>query len=91
MQKKKWTGTSCTFYWHVMYFLLARHVLLLARHVLFGNLFKPQTPWLSHLKFPKYYKVFINKKKYKAHARASVLFLNIQNKNNKPKDKKVNF
>ena len=79
------TGTSCTFYWHVMYFLLARHVL-------FGNLFKPQTPWLSHLKFPKYYKVFINKKKYKAHARASVLFLNIQNKNNKPKDKKkVNF
>ena len=71
------TGTSCTFYW---------------RHVLFGNLFKPQTPWLSHLKFPKYYKVFINKKKYKAHARASVLFLNIQNKNNKPKDKKkVNF
>ena len=71
------TGTSCTFYWHVMYF--------------FGNLFKPQTPWLSHLKFPKYYKVFINKKKYKAHARASVLFLNIQNKNNKPKDKKVNF
>ncbi len=34
------------------------------------------------------YKVFINKKKYKAHARASVLFLNIQNKNNKSKENK---
>ena len=44
--------------------------------------------WLSHLKSPKYYKVFINKKKYKAHARASVLFLFIQNTNNKSKENK---
>ena len=43
-------------------------------------------------KIPKYYKVFINKKKYKARARASVLFLFIQNTNNKSKkNKKVNF
>ena len=33
-------------------------------------------------------KIFINKKKYRAHARASVLFLNIQNKNNKSKENK---
>ena len=50
-----------------MYFCVTSHVLLC-------DLYRSQTPWLSHLKFPKYYKVFINIKKYKAHARASVLF-----------------
>ena len=54
----------------------------------FTPLFRTQTPWLRHSRFPKYYKVFINKKKYKAHARASVLFLNIQNKSNKTKANK---
>ena len=39
---------------------------------LFTYVCKPQNPWLSYFYFPKYYKVFINKKKYKAHARASV-------------------
>ena len=57
-------------------------------HVLLGDVCKTPDAWLSHLKIPKYYKVFINKKKYKAHARASVLFLNIQNKNNKSKENK---
>ena len=75
------TYQSCTFYLPVMYFLLTSHVL-------FTYLLSRQNPWLSNFYFPKYYKVFINKKKYKAHARASVLFLNIQNKNNKSKENK---
>ena len=57
-------------------------------HVLLGDVCKTPDAWLSHLKIPKYYKVFINKKKYKAHARASVLFLNIKNENNKSKENK---
>ena len=31
--------------------------------------------WLSHLKSPKYYKVFINKKKYKARERPFCFYL----------------
>ena len=61
---------------------------LVMYHVLFSHVCKPSGLWLSHLKSPKYYKVFINKKKYKARARASVLFLFIQNTNNKSKENK---
>ena len=63
-------------YFLVMYhvLLVMYHVLLVMYHVLFSHVCKPSGLWLSHLKSPKYYKVFINKKKYKARARASVLF-----------------
>ena len=68
-----------------MYFLVMCHVLFGDVSCTFGDVSctfgdvcKPSGLWLSHLKSPKYYKVFINKKKYKARARASVLFLFIQ-------------
>ena len=35
---------------------------LVMYHVLFSHVCKPSGLWLSHLKSPKYYKVFINKK-----------------------------
>ena len=55
--------------WHVMCFLLARHVL-------FTGTLCSQTPWLSHSHFPKYYKVL---KKYKGNikARESVCFVSL--------------
>ena len=63
--------------YHVL--LVMYHVLLVMYHVLFSHVCKLVSGlWLSHLKSPKYYKVFINKKKYKARERASVLFLFIQ-------------
>ena len=65
---------------------------LLTNHVLFTYLYRTPSSWLSHFKIPKYYKVFINKKKYKACAISSDLFFFIWNWNNKPqKNKKVNF
>ena len=75
-------------YFLVMYHVLFSHVSCTFSHVscTFSHVCKPSGLWLNHLKSPKYYKVFINKKKYKAHARASVLFLFIQNTNNKSKE-----
>ena len=70
-----------------MYFLVMCHVLLVMCHVLFGDVSctfgdvcKPSGLWLSHLKSPKYYKVFINKKKYKARESVRFVFIYLKYK-----------
>ena len=56
-------------------------------HVLLGDVCKTPDAWLSHLKIPKYYKVFINKKKYKA--RESVRFVFIYSKHKQQIKRKI--
>ena len=63
---------------HVL--LVMCHVLLVMCHVLFGDVCKPSGLWLSHLKSPKYYKVFINKKKYKARESVRFVFIYLKYK-----------
>ena len=46
----------------------------------FGDVCKPSGLWLSHLKSPKYYKVFINKKKYKARESVRFVFIYLKYK-----------
>ena len=60
---------------------------LVMYHVLFSHVCKPSGLWLSHLKSPKYYKVFINKKKYKA--RESVRFVFIYSKHKQQIKRKI--
>ena len=76
-------------YFLVMYhvLLVMYHVLLVMYHVLFSHVCKPSGLWLSHLKSPKYYKVFINKKKYKA--RESVRFVFIYSKHKQQIKRKI--
>ena len=71
--------------YHVL--LVMYHVLLVMYHVLFSHVCKPSGLWLSHLKSPKYYKVFINKKKYKA--RESVRFVFIYSKHKQQIKRKI--
>ena len=63
-----------------MYFLVMYHVLL----VMYAS---SSGLWLSYLKSPKYYKVFINKKKYKA--RESVRFVFIYSKHKQQIKRKI--
>ena len=76
-------------YFLVMYhvLLVMYHVLLVMYHVLFSHVCKPSGLWLSYLKSPKYYKVFINKKKYKA--RESVRFVFIYSKHKQQIKRKI--
>ena len=64
---------SCTFS-HVSCTFLVMY------HVLFSHVCKPSGLWLSHLKSPKYYKVFINKKKYKARESVRFVFIYLKHK-----------
>ena len=73
----------------VMYHVLFSHVSCTFSHVscTFSHVCKPSGLWLSHLKSPKYYKVFINKKKYKA--RESVRFVFIYSKHKQQIKRKI--
>ena len=78
-----------------MYFLVMCHVLLVMCHVLFGDVSctfgdvcKPSGLWLSHLKSPKYYKVFINKKKYKARESVRFVFIYLKYKQQTKENKR---
>ena len=70
-----------------MYFLVMCHVLFGDVSCTFGDVSctfgdvcKPSGLWLSHLKSPKYYKVFINKKKYKARESVRFVFIYLKYK-----------
>ena len=65
-------------------------------HVLFGDVCKllvmyASGLWLSHLKSPKYYKVFINKKKYKARESVRFVFIYLKYKQQTKENKKGKF
>ena len=78
-----------------MYFLVMCHVLFGDVSCTFGDVSctfgdvcKPSGLWLSHLKSPKYYKVFINKKKYKARESVRFVFIYLKYKQQTKENKR---